>query len=156
MRREDIDSGLTAVAFEYFYWFSRFEFALKENQYLKSHKAGCKAEPGWDAFVKKFESVYTISSEAGLLLKIAPKVQVVGVGSSIAFVDGGYNKLNSDLAKVVHALKVIRNNLFHGGKHGDKGWDDPIKTNALLTAGKATLDQLASLSSMESDYERYY
>jgi len=31
MRKEDIESDLKNFAFDFFYWFSRFEFSLKEN-----------------------------------------------------------------------------------------------------------------------------
>jgi len=37
MRREDVSDQLSNLAFEFFFWFSRFEFALKENRYLSSH-----------------------------------------------------------------------------------------------------------------------
>jgi hypothetical protein len=36
MKRENINSNLTAIAFEFFYSFSRFEFCLKENGYLRT------------------------------------------------------------------------------------------------------------------------
>lgn len=48
MRREEIDIELKDATFEYFFWFSRFEFALKENRYLKDHAQGAKAEPSWE------------------------------------------------------------------------------------------------------------
>ena len=35
MRKEDIEDNLKELAFDFFYWFSRFEFALKENKFLR-------------------------------------------------------------------------------------------------------------------------
>ena len=58
MQRDHVPSDITAFAFEFFFWFSRFEFALKENAYLESHSPGAKADPGWREFVKKHEARY--------------------------------------------------------------------------------------------------
>jgi len=44
MRREEVNEKVSALAFEFFFWFSRFEFALKENGYLKVHRIGATAE----------------------------------------------------------------------------------------------------------------
>ncbi|AGM36360.1 MULTISPECIES: hypothetical protein [Idiomarina] len=48
MRKEDINNELKDIAFDFFYWFSRFEFALKRNKFLKRDGAGDIAEPGWE------------------------------------------------------------------------------------------------------------
>ena len=53
-------------------------------------------------------------------------------------------------------MKTVRNNLFHGGKHGSEGWDDPKETELLLASGKAVLDQLAQPAALEADYTQYY
>ena len=53
MRRSDISKNLSDCAFDFFFWFSRFEFALKESGYLKSRERGATAEPGCDKFVAK-------------------------------------------------------------------------------------------------------
>ena len=53
-------------------------------------------------------------------------------------------------------MKTIRNNLFHGGKHGNAGWDSPKRARQLLNDGKAILDQLADLAGFQGDYLRYY
>ena len=53
MQRDTILASLREIAFDFFYWVWRFEFALKEHGYLKSRKEGAAAEPGWDEFIKK-------------------------------------------------------------------------------------------------------
>jgi len=62
----------------------------------------------------------------------------------------------TELCKVVRLLKTIRNNLFHGGKHGADGWDDPERTKKLLQTGKTVLDQLSKVACFEADYRQYY
>lgn len=156
MRKEDVGSELTTLAFDFFYWFSRFEFALKENRYLKTSETGANAEPGWDKFVKKWADAYVLSRVATALCDARPERQVVGENKELVWEPVGLGDCKSDLAKVVRLLKTVRNNLFHGGKHGGAGWDDPERTKLLLRSGMAVLDKLAALASIEDDYTEYY
>jgi len=156
MRKEDIAPNLSSLAFDFFFWFSRFEFALKENAYLKSHKVGANADPGWDEFVKKWQGKYTASAEARALLTAKPEQQIVAAKDKLDWKAVDLTDCGSELARVVRLLKIVRNNLFHGGKHGGEGWDDPKKTELLLSRGIAVLRQFAQLASLEADYTQYY
>lgn len=156
MHKEDIPQNISAIAFDFFYWFSRFEFALKENGYLKNPKVGENAEPGWNEFVKKWQDQYAASDEAASLLKAQPKRQIVAANNGLAWKDVDLSKCKSELAKVVCLLKTVRNNLFHGGKSGGEGWDNPERTALLLSSSKTVLDQLAELAAFEADYTQYY
>ncbi|MFP8832815.1 hypothetical protein ACLIJR_00950 [Hydrogenophaga sp. XSHU_21] len=149
-------TNLSSLAFDFFFWFSRFEFALKENGYLKSHSRGAKAEPGWKEFVDKWHSTYILSSEACALLAAKPEQQIVGPNDELKWREVDLTKSKSDLSNLVLLLKTVRNNLFHGGKHGGAGWDDPYRTEILLSSGIAVLNQLAQLASIEADYKQYY
>lgn len=156
MRLEDVSERLSGAAFEFFYCFSRFEFALKENGYLKSHECGRPAEPGWGEFVGKWRHEYIVSAEALFLLSFPPERQIVLANDALDWKPVGLSDCRSDLEKVVRLLNTVRNNLFHGGKHGGAGWDNPKRTEELLVAGMAVLGQLAELASVESDYTQYY
>lgn len=156
MRQEDIQSDLSALAFDFFYWFSRFEFSLKENRYLKSHKPGSNADPGWGEYVIRWQSDYGPSAEANELLQLLPQRQIVMAEGALDWKPLDLSRCGSSLEAVVLCLKTIRNNLFHGGKHGCKGWDDPERNHALLTSGKAVLSQLAKLGDIDADYLRLY
>lgn len=68
----------------------------------------------------------------------------------------GINHCNNDLCRVIAMLSTIRNNLFHGGKHGDIEVDDKNRNLSLLSLGKQVLDQLAEQFGYEGDYKRYY
>lgn len=156
MRIEEIDDELKEISFEYFYWFSRFEYALKENKFLKEKNDGAKAEPSWDEFRKKFKDNYILSDEAIRLIQLHPKRQFVGQNCGLYWNPVGVEHCNNDLCKVVTMLITVRNNLFHGGKHGDTDVDNKIRNVELLTIGKIILLQLAQLSEIENDYTRYY
>lgn len=152
MRREQVHATTTTFAFEFFYWFSRFEFALKENGFLKSKEIGSKAEPGWDEFVREFCGQYEPLPEAQFLLGNAPSRQIIADGGSLTWSAVGLSDCRSNLAKVVRLLKTVRNNLFHGGKHGADSWDDINRTHDLLKNGKLVLDQLSELGPLKGDY----
>jgi hypothetical protein len=53
-------------------------------------------------------------------------------------------------------LSTVRNNLFHGGKHGDESFDDLDRNLVLLTIGVTVLNQLAEQTDLRNDYTRYY
>ena len=156
MRRSEFPPGLSETAFEFFYWFSRFEFALKSNRYLRNSKAGAIAEPGWKNFVTTWQNGYVLSVSAQALITAAPKQQLVGEGEQIIWAPVALGDRSSDLERVVILLKTVRNNLFHGGKHGDANWDDPTRTKSLLMCGKNVIDELAEMSGLGPDYTRYY
>lgn len=155
MRREDVTPDLSKLAFEFFFWFSRFEFALKENDYLKSLVDGARAEPGWAKFIDRWHPKYVLSEEAHRLLTSPPDRQIV-LSRQLRWSPVGLADCASDLARVVRLVKTVRNNLFHGGKHGGAGWDDPKRTEGLLKDSIAILEQLADLAGFQSDYRQYY
>lgn len=156
MRHDEISEELKESSFEYFYWFSRFEFVLKENGFLKSEDQGAKAEPSWGKFKDKFKDQYNASSEAKALIDLHPKRQVVSVGRSLEWIPVGLDHCTNELCKVITMLCTIRNNLFHGGKHGDFEVDDKQRNLSLLHQAKLVLDQLATQFGYNDDYTRTY
>ena len=156
MRREDIDAQLKDASFEFFYWFSRFEFALKGNNCLKDHEPGAKAEPSWEEFQEKHSADYVASREARRLIELHPKRQYVTRNGEPEWKPVGLSHCNDDLCRLVTMLRTVRNNLFHGGKHGDIDVDRKERNIELLGCSKAVLDQLAQMAGFTNDYERYY
>lgn len=156
MKRDEIDESLTRLAFDFFFWFSRFEFALKECSYLESKVAGVAAKPGWAMFMDEWRDQYKLSKEAQRLIQLAPERQIIGGNGGLDWEPVGLNDCKYDLEKVVRLLKTVRNNLFHGGKHGGAGWDDKERTRELLLVGRKILDQLAQIAGIEGDYRELY
>lgn len=152
MKHEDIDADLQELAFLFFYKYSRFEFALKENGYLRDRNPGSPALPGWREFASARYAAYCLSPEAAELIGAAPKCQVVGANGCLEWKDVDFRGFPGDLGKVIRLLQTVRNNLFHGGKHGADGWDDPARAAILLKLGADALDQVARGSGLEGDY----
>ena len=127
MKSELINEPLEKLAFLFFYRYSRFEFALKENGYLRNLTPGALAAPDWHKFALDLYGVYRISEEARALIDAAPKQQIVAPANRLEWHDVDLNGWPGDFGKVVRLLQTVQNNLFHGGKHGADGWDDPVK-----------------------------
>src|SRR6266404_7853050 len=117
MCRDRVTDHLSRVAFDFFYCFSRFEFALKENGYLRDMTVGAPAEPGWGDFTAEWHARYVLSDAAAQLMHAAPNRQIVAEHKRVAWREVGLDDCRSDLERVVRLLKTVRNNLFHGGKH---------------------------------------
>lgn len=100
MRKEDINNELKDLTFDFFYWFSRFEFALKENKCLKRDGVGVNAEPGWDKFIDQNKQAFQHTDETRSLLVLNPKRQKVGENSSLEWKCVGLDDCDSDLCKV--------------------------------------------------------
>ena len=101
-------------------------------------------------------ATYRLSPEAADLIDAAPKCQVVGAIGQLEWRDVDFRGFPGDFGKVIRLLQTVRNNLFHGGKHGADGWDDPARAAMLLRLGTDVLDQIARASGLEADYFRCY
>ncbi len=151
MSYDNIHDELQKLTFDYFYWFSRFEFALKENRKIY---AGCRnsALADWNEFAKEYEKHYRLDDSAKKLLENPPKYQVVENNNYYKWEPVSFDCNLSDLSRIIIIIKTIRNNLFHGGKHGVNGWDDPDRVKFLLGLGISVLNSLANIAGYEADY----
>lgn len=103
--------------------FSRFEYALKEAGFFER---GRNDEPkvSWDKSAKEclgvpFLNRVTRETLAPVLLERPPSRQVVGGGSLI----WRATYPPETIEELFRAVRRTRNNLFHGGKHGDPDAD---------------------------------
>ncbi|UWR03773.1 hypothetical protein K3740_03480 [Ruegeria conchae] len=157
MQHDSIPEELRRLSFEFFYWFSRFEFALKECEYLRSNQPGSKAEASWWCFINRWKDNYQLTEAAKTLIEANPQRQITnGPGADLSFADLNFNANASSLEKVVRLAQAVRNNLFHGGKHGDEFWDDPDRMLELLPLVISILNELAQSTDLEGDYYRRY
>lgn len=155
MKREEVSDDLKDLAFEFLYFFSRFEFALKANGFLKKEEVGQPAEAGWQKFRERWEEQYTITDAAKALIAANPKKQVVSADGVLGFAPIKLEGL-SPLGQVIANCQSIRNNLFHGGKSGPKGFDSPERTKELLPLVLAVLGELAISCDLNNDYTGRY
>jgi hypothetical protein len=155
MRHDEIPDDLRPLVYDFFFWFSRFEYALKEARFLKNPEPGANAEPGWRRFINERKDNYQIGPAGKALITANPKRQIV-TAADLDFRDVGFNPGASDLEHVVHLAQAVRNNLFHGGKHGSAYWNEADRMKLLLETTIAVLDDLADQMGLTSDYRSEY
>lgn len=136
----DIDmkaaNSVPAGAEELFRIISRFEFALKEMGFAKPGRNG-EADLCWDNFANEclgqdfFQNIKD-SKIAPTLLNQPPSVQVIA-NRSLSWKDGTPPK---SVQELLGAVRRVRNNLFHGGKSGDR---DAQRNAALISDAIAVL-----------------
>ena len=68
MRHDDIPDDLRPLVYDFFFWFSRFEYALKESRFLKYPNVGDRSEPGWDRFISDCKDGYRLSPAGKALI----------------------------------------------------------------------------------------
>lgn len=90
------------------------------------------------------------------MVKLAPQTQVVGQGLGLTWKATKIEAGSTPLSEVVTLLRVVRNNLFHGGKKGGRDYDDKARTTELLEAALPILRELAQLAGIEADLEQKY
>lgn len=157
MRFSEIDSRLKEQVFEFLFLYSRWEYVLKENEFLKKPEAGKNANACWYSFVSQFADQYEPTEDANELIKMNPQRQIIGGdGKKLVWRAVGYDDCTNDLCRVVRTLQTVRNNLFHGGKHGVEGWDDPERVSALVRLGSSVMCSLARQIEWDHQVERYY
>lgn len=155
MRYDEVKDSLRPLIFDFFFWFSRFESALKENGWLQSTRAGAAALTDWRGFVEAHEENYVLSETGGRLIAANPQKQIIG-NNGLTFTDLVFEHDVSQLNRVTLLLRTVRNNLFHGGKNGSHYWDDPARIQVLLPLCLTILNELAEFGGLKADYTGYY
>jgi hypothetical protein len=134
------------LAVDFFIVFSRFEYALKRGGYLRNGKA----EPDWQRFSERNADAFDPNAGHDLreafdyLMDHPPDKQVVDVGGQLAWKSGSLEG-ESDIGKAVHAIKRVRNNLFHGGKFPSGPVSDCARDHDLLRHSLRVLETAMEL-----------
>jgi hypothetical protein len=138
------------LIFRFFAVFSRFEYALKRRGFLKKKE---QAEADWDSYAEQLRGQF--ATVKALVLKTAcdyltskpPKKQIVN-GNSLewkATVRGNNESIESYVLRLV---RMVRNNLFHGGKYPYPvgPMSDPGRDRRLIESALAVLEACLRLS----------
>ena len=83
-------------------------------------------------------------------------IQVIGDDGDLHFVEELFADNIEVLDRVIAHANTVRNNLFHGGKHGGGGWDDPTRMRVLLANTIGVLDDLADQGGFGGNYSGEY
>lgn len=147
-RLKDIPEG----AIYFIKFFMRMEFALKDNSFLKQRKV---AEVDWDTFAEKltnkfFDHIY--KSGLAITLISRPPSKQINRNDSLDWSSAKKPLVNTK--DLFIAIRRLRNNLFHGGKSGDK---DSDRNNELIAdAIKVMIEALKWSEEVRYSFEGQY
>ncbi|WP_337043865.1 hypothetical protein [Emticicia sp. 17c] len=164
-----LDEEYLKVSLDFFIMFSRFEYALKTLPLFSKEKEtdyGKYSEANWTEFTKELAKSGKIDYSKPEKLKIAKDYLINNPPYKLLFskvtnkLEPEENKVNanySETKKLREHIKLIRNNLFHGGKYtdnmieGSKENKEAVKRNILLIkSAMIVLDNWLDLCSENS------
>jgi hypothetical protein len=135
--RHIADSADRQLAWYFFVFFSRFEYALKRDmRYLKPSIE--KAEPNWDKFASDHnqdfsqEATSELNDAVNYFLKAPPRKQIQENSIMSWSEPQQYNRKEPLLIWLLLMIRSVRNNLFHGGKFPLIPIADPSRDRELL------------------------
>jgi len=138
------------IVFQFFAFFSRFEYSLKRSGFLKP---GERAEVNWDAYANTLRGRFaemenhTFREAIDFLRRESPKTQVVDQGE-LSWRDTVQGTGECHERYILRLVQTVRNNLFHGGKYplplGPV--TDVARNRHLLQASIAVLSECLKLS----------
>ncbi len=146
------------LAWHFFVFFSRFEYALKRTDlYLKAGTGD--AEPNWDKFASDNNRLFTPGSSTELktavdyVLEFPPRKQLRSNGQMEWSKPQRYDKKEPLLIWLLRMIRSVRNNLFHGGKFLLISIADPSRDRELLLHSMTILNICLGLN---PEVERHF
>jgi hypothetical protein len=137
-----------ALLVRFFVLFSRFEYALKRAGFVTG--SGGKVTANWDEFASKYNSVFNPVHPPGLqqaytyFKEHPPRKQILKNGR----LDWSKpNTLGKEplLVWLLLCARIVRNNLFHGGKFPVAPIEEPARNSLLLGHALVIMETCLSL-----------
>lgn len=135
MAQADNDQQLQLVVFEFVRAFARMEYALLNADCVEN------GQTNWTAAITKLD-VFPGSDSLDRLKKLSPRRAIFRRGG-FRFTEPALGETAASQA--VALLRVIRNNLFHGGKMDQSGWDDEKRLIQLLPPATQLIHDLTKV-----------
>lgn len=155
MRRNDVGQDLESLAFDFLYFFARFEYALKSNSYLKRTEPGPPAEAGWRQLRERWEGENKICEAAAALIAANPKKQIVGDDRSLAFRPVPFLMAHLSLGRSSAFARPYGTTSFTMGKVATTALSLE-RPKMLLSIVLVVLEELARAFDLGPDYTGYY
>ncbi len=140
-RAARLDSNLII---EFFFVFSRFEYSLKRAGYVKNNRG--YAEANWSKFGREMLPRYrndhspAFREAATYLLDNPPKRQIVLDDDTLGWEESKPRANQTEIGWLLAIVKIVRNNLFHGGKYPYSPVSEPARDTRLLGTSITVLD----------------
>ncbi|HET9088474.1 MAG TPA: hypothetical protein VFN53_13225 [Acidobacteriaceae bacterium] len=131
------------LVFEFFWKFSVLEFALKRAGYLKKDREN--AEPDWIRFSKEIAGCFQalqldgFQQAASDLRELSPKRQINKNGA-LSWKQVPRFSEESEAEYTLRFLKIVRDNLFHGGRYPEGPVFEIARNQKILRTALTILD----------------
>ncbi len=143
-----MDNQVKNLSLQFFYQFSRLEFALKANGYIKTIGHIKRVEPDWDRFVYNIKadfkaSNFQIKDSLQYYFNNPPKV-LIQKDNTLS-----WHQFPRDAARTVENIFIfirrIKDNLFCGDITEGRQFAAPCNDIMLLEHGIAIMDYVAEI-----------
>lgn len=109
-----------SLAIDFFVVFSRFEYALKASGFISGNET---VSPDWKKFSQKHQEKFetmlskneSLQAAVDYLIEHPPNKQV-SRKNKLGWREPSLEETDPILKKTVELVRIVRNNLFHGGK----------------------------------------
>ncbi len=138
------------LAWEFFVFFSRFEYALKRHQAYLMPGTG-DAQPNWDRFASKNAANFSRDTSPALQKAVEfyiaqpPRKQLRHEGEMNWSAPQEWDGREPRLVWLLRVIRTVRNNLFHGGKFPLLPIEEPSRDRDLIANGLAILNAALAL-----------
>jgi len=138
------------LAWEFFVFFSRFEYALKRDRRFLQPGTG-DAQPNWDRFASDHNANFNPEASQALRDAVAfyvahpPRKQLRNHGEMTWSDPQAWDGREPQLIWLLRVVRTVRNNLFHGGKFPLLPVHEVSRDRNLITHGLAILASALSL-----------
>lgn len=139
-----------ALAWEFFVFFSRFEYALKRDRRFLQPGTG-DAQPNWDRFASDHNHNFNPATSQALQDAVAfylahpPRKQLRNHGEMSWSEPQTWDGREPQLIWLLRVVRTVRNNLFHGGKFPLLPVHEVSRDRNLIMHGLVILDGALSL-----------
>ncbi|HEV2695986.1 MAG TPA: hypothetical protein VG347_24070 [Verrucomicrobiae bacterium] len=144
-----------ALLFRFFLVFARFEYALKRAGFANS--SGSKVSANWDAFASKYNAAFDPTNSPELKQAYAyfkehpPRKQIMKAGV-LDWSEPNVLGQGPVLIWLLGSVRIVRNNLFHGGKFPVAPIEEPARNPLLLYHALAIIDACLPLDMTVNEY----
>lgn len=140
---------------KFFFYFSRFEYALKREKYIQNFKY---IKPDWDRFFKENKTQIEVilkDQDLTYLLGHPPKKQIMTKDNDLGWEN--LSLTDSDLPdSIKKVLTTIRNNLFHGGKFPTGPESDVTRNKKLIEDALKVLNSLSQIEQIKKHFDEFF
>lgn len=139
---------------DFFFTFSRFEFALKNSEFFVKRRDTSlpyEARANWDTFAQRLQDVFHTDATGRLRdacdhFLYNPPFREVVVGGSLGWDTTAEDESLSEIVRLLRYVRRVRNNLFHGGKFSTLPGLETSRNVALLEDSLVILKECLRLA----------